>query len=243
MLLEMWVQVKMLKLVLVSLLIVMANFTFSEEADEIDPFEGVNRVFYELNFNLLDPVIIKPIAIIYDDLTPKPIRQGFRNFFSNLDEVPSLVNNVLQGKFGQAANNAERFLMNTTLGLGGFLDIAKRAGLQPGEDEDFGQTLAVWGVPDGPYLMLPFFGPSTLRDAPSNFVDSLLDPFSYNDSLPVRLGKKGIDLITLRADLLGIDDVISGDEYLFIRDVYLQNREYVISDGAIDDDFDDLDDY
>ena len=233
----------MLKLVLVSLLIVMANFTFSEEADEIDPFEGVNRVFYELNFNLLDPVIIKPIAIIYDDLTPKPIRQGFRNFFSNLDEVPSLVNNVLQGKFGQAANNAERFLMNTTLGLGGFLDIAKRAGLQSAEDEDFGQTLAVWGVPDGPYLMLPFFGPSTLRDAPSNFVDSLLDPFSYNDSLPVRLGKKGIDLISLRADLLGIDDVISGDEYLFIRDVYLQNREYVISDGAIDDDFDDLDDY
>ena len=239
----MWVQVKMLKLVLVSLLIVMANFTFSEEADEIDPFEGVNRVFYELNFNLLDPVIIKPIAIIYDDLTPKPIRQGFRNFFSNLDEVPSLVNNVLQGKFGQATNNAERFLMNTTLGLGGFLDIAKRAGLQSAEDEDFGQTLAVWGVPDGPYLMLPFFGPSTLRDAPSNFVDSLLDPFSYNDSLPVRVVIKGIDLIALRADLLGIDDVISGDEYLFIRDVYLQNREYVISDGAIDDDFDDLDDY
>ena len=133
--------------------------------------------------------------------------------------------------------------MNTTLGLGGFLDIAKRAGLQPGEDEDFGQTLAVWGVPDGPYLMLPFFGPSTLRDAPSNFVDSLLDPFSYNDSLPVRVVIKGIDLIALRADLLGIDDVISGDKYLFIRDVYLQNREYVISDGAIDDDFDDLDDY
>ncbi len=221
----------------------MANFTFSEEADEADPFEEVNRVFYELNFNLLDPVVIRPIAIIYDDLTPKPIRQGFRNFFSNLDEIPSLVNNVLQGKFGQAANNAERFLMNTTLGLGGFLDIAKRAGLQPGEDEDFGQTLAVWGVPDGPYLMLPFFGPSTLRDAPSNFVDSLLDPFSYNDSLPVRVVIKGIDLIALRADLLGIDDVISGDKYLFIRDVYLQNREYVISDGAIDDDFDDLDDY
>ena len=233
----------MLKLGLVSLLLVMANFTFSEEADEADPFEGINRVFYELNFNVLDPVVIKPIAIIYDDLTPKPIRQGFRNFFSNLDEVPSLVNNVLQGKFGQAANNAERFLMNTTLGLGGFLDIAKRAGLQPGEDEDFGQTLAVWGVPDGPYLMLPFFGPSTLRDAPSNFVDSLLDPFSYNDSLSVRVVIKGIDLIALRADLLGIDDVISGDKYLFIRDVYLQNREYVISDGAIDDDFDDLDDY
>jgi phospholipid-binding lipoprotein MlaA len=205
--------------------------------------EDINRVFYELNFNLLDPVIIKPIAIIYDQATPKPVRQVLRNFFSNLDEVPSLVNNALQGKFGQAGNNAGRFLMNTTIGLGGFFDVAKKAGLQPGEDEDFGQTLAVWGVPAGPYLMLPFFGPSTFRDAPSNFVDSLFDPFSYNNRLPVRVAIKGIDLIALRADLLGIDDVISGDEYLFIRDVYLQNREYVISDGAIEDDFDDLDDY
>ena len=225
------------------LLLASAHFTFSEEIQKVDPLEEINRVFYELNFNLLDPVIIKPIAIIYDQATPKPVRQVLRNFFSNLDEVPSLVNNALQGKFGQAGNNAGRFLMNTTIGLGGFFDVAKKAGLQPGEDEDFGQTLAVWGVPAGPYLMLPFFGPSTFRDAPSNFVDSLFDPFSYNNRLPVRVAIKGIDLIALRADLLGIDDVISGDEYLFIRDVYLQNREYVIGDGAIEDDFDDLDDY
>ena len=233
----------MFKTFLVLLLTAFANFTFSEEIEKVDPLEDINRVFYELNFNLLDPVIIKPIAVIYDQATPKPLRQVLRNFFSNLDEVPSLVNNALQGKFGQAGNNAGRFLMNTTIGLGGFFDVAKKAGLQPGEDEDFGQTLAVWGVPAGPYLMLPFFGPSTLRDAPSNFVDSLLDPFSYNNRLPVRVAIKGIDLIALRADLLGIDDVISGDKYLFIRDVYLQNREYVTSDGAIEDDFDDLDDY
>ena len=233
----------MFKTFLVLLLLASAHFTFSEEIQKVDPLEEINRVFYELNFNLLDPVIIKPIAIIYDQATPKPVRQVLRNFFSNLDEVPSLVNNTLQGKFGQAGNNAGRFLMNTTIGLGGFFDVAKKAGLQPGEDEDFGQTLAVWGVPAGPYLMLPFFGPSTLRDAPSNFVDSLFDPFSYNNRLPVRVAIKGIDLIALRADLLGIDDVISGDEYLFIRDVYLQNREYVIGDGAIEDDFDDLDDY
>ena len=233
----------MFKTFLVLLLLASAHFTFSEEIQKVDPLEDINRVFYELNFNLLDPVIIKPIAIIYDQATPKPVRQVLRNFFSNLDEVPSLVNNALQGKFGQAGNNAGRFLMNTTIGLGGFFDVAKKAGLQPGEDEDFGQTLAVWGVPAGPYLMLPFFGPSTFRDAPSNFVDSLFDPFSYNNRLPVRVAIKGIDLIALRADLLGIDDVISGDEYLFIRDVYLQNREYVISDGAIEDDFDDLDDY
>ena len=233
----------MFKTLLVLLLLASANFAISEEIQKVDPLEGINRVFYELNFNLLDPVIIKPIAIIYDQTTPKPVRRVLRNFFSNLDEVPSLVNNVLQGKFGQAGNNAGRFLMNTTIGLGGFFDVAKKAGLQPGEDEDFGQTLAVWGVPAGPYVMLPFFGPSTFRDAPSNFVDSLFDPFSYNNRLPVRVAIKGIDLIALRADLLGIDDVISGDEYLFIRDVYLQNREYVISDGAIEDDFDDLDDY
>ena len=233
----------MFKTFLVLVLLASAHFTFSEEIQKVDPLEEINRVFYELNFNLLDPVIIKPIAIIYDQATPKPVRQVLRNFFSNLDEVPSLVNNTLQGKFGQAGNNAGRFLMNTTIGLGGFFDVAKKAGLQPGEDEDFGQTLAVWGVPAGPYLMLPFFGPSTFRDAPSNFVDSLFDPFSYNNRLPVRVAIKGIDLIALRADLLGIDDVISGDEYLFIRDVYLQNREYVIGDGAIEDDFDDLDDY
>ena len=233
----------MFKTLLVLLLLASANFAISEEIQKVDPLEGINRVFYELNFNLLDPVIIKPIAIIYDQTTPKPVRRVLRNFFSNLDEVPSLVNNVLQGKFGQAGNNAGRFLMNTTIGLGGFFDVAGKAGLQPGEDEDFGQTLAVWGIPAGPYLMLPFFGPSTLRDAPSNFVDSLFDPFSYNNQLSVRVAIKGIDLIALRADLLGIDDVISGDEYLFIRDVYLQNREYVISDGAIEDNFDDLDDY
>jgi phospholipid-binding lipoprotein MlaA len=233
----------MFKTFLVLLLLASAHFTFSDEIQKVDPLEDINRVFYELNFNLLDPVIIKPIAIIYDQATPKPVRQVLRNFFSNLDEVPSLVNNTLQGKFGQAGNNAGRFLINTTIGLGGFFDVAKKVGLQPGEDEDFGQTLAVWGVPAGPYVMLPFFGPSTFRDAPSNFVDSLFDPFSYNNRLPVRVAIKGIDLIALRADLLGIDDVISGDEYLFIRDVYLQNREYVISDGAIEDDFDDLDDY
>jgi phospholipid-binding lipoprotein MlaA len=233
----------MLKTLLVLLLLACAHFTISEESQKVDPLEGINRVFYELNFNLLDPVIIKPIAIIYDQTTPKPVRRVLRNFFSNLDEVPSLVNNALQGKLGQAGNNAGRFLINTTIGLGGFFDVAKKAGLQPGEDEDFGQTLAVWGIPAGPYLMLPFFGPSTLRDAPSNFVDSLFDPFSYNNQLSVRVAIKGIDLIALRADLLGIDDVISGDEYLFIRDVYLQNREYVVSDGAIEDNFDDLDDY
>jgi phospholipid-binding lipoprotein MlaA len=186
---------------------------------------------------------VKPVAVIYDGFAPKPVRTGLRNFFSNLDEMPSMVNNVLQGKFSAAGNNAVRFVINSTFGLAGIIDVAKGAGIPAGDLEDFGQTLAVWGVPAGPYLMLPFFGPSTVRDAPSNFIDSFLDPFTYNDNLRVRVAVKGIDIIGLRADLLGVDDVLSGDEYLFVRDVYLQNRDYVISDGAIEDDFDDLEDY
>lgn len=220
-----------------------ASVAFSEHAEQTDPLEDINRFFYEVNFNLLDPMIVKPVAVIYDGLTPKPVRTGLRNFFSNLDEMPSMVNNVMQGKFSAAGNNAARFLLNSTFGLAGIIDVAKGAGLPAGDLEDFGQTLAVWGVPAGPYLMLPFFGPSTVRDAPSNFIDSFLDPFTYNDNLRVRVAVKGIDIIGIRADLLGINDVISGDEYLFVRDVYLQNRDYVISDGAIEDDFDDLEDY
>jgi phospholipid-binding lipoprotein MlaA len=219
------------------------SVVFGEHADQDDPLEELNRIFYEVNFNLLDPIIVKPIAVIYDGFTPKLVRTGLRNFFSNLDEMPSMVNNVMQGKFSAAGNNAARFVLNSTFGLAGTIDVAKGAGIPAGDVEDFGQTLAVWGVPAGPYLMLPFFGPSTVRDAPSNFIDSLLDPFTYNDNLPVRVAVKGIDIIGLRADYLGVDDVISGDEYLFVRDVYLQNRDYVINDGAIEDDFDDLEDY
>jgi phospholipid-binding lipoprotein MlaA len=233
----------MARYIIFGLLLSVATLSFSNEGDSNDPFEGFNRVFYELNFNILDPLLIKPVAVVYDGIAPKPLRAGLRNFFSNLDEIPNLANNILQGKLSAAGQNGGRFIINTTFGLAGFLDIAKSAGLYPAEKEDFGQTLAVWGVPEGPYLMLPFFGPSTLRDAPSNYVDSLLDPFNYNDSLSVRVAVKGVDLISLRADLLGIDDVMSGDEYLFVRDVYLQNREYVISDGVIEDDFDDLEDY
>ena len=196
-----------------------------------------------MNFEILDPALIKPIATLYDRLTPRPVRIGISNFFSNLDEIPNAVNSLLQGKIGQAANDTGRFIVNSVFGLGGVFDVATDAGMQPSQGEDFGQTLAVWGVSEGPYLMLPFLGPSTLRDAPSNVLDSFLDPFAYNDNYGMRAGIKAIDIVALRAELLGIDDVMSGDKYIFVRDVYLQNREYMIADGAIEDDFDDLEDY
>ncbi|MAR59707.1 MAG: VacJ family lipoprotein [Porticoccaceae bacterium] len=233
----------MLKTSLIFICLISSSWISAEDFEDRDPLQQLNRKVYELNFEILDPALIKPIATLYDRLTPRPVRIGINNFFSNLDEIPNAVNSLLQGKIGQAANDTGRFIVNSVFGLGGVFDIATDAGMQPSQGEDFGQTLAVWGVSEGPYLMLPFLGPSTLRDAPSNVLDSFLDPFAYNDNYGMRAGIKAIDIVALRAELLGIDDVMSGDKYIFVRDVYLQNREYVIADGAIEDDFDDLEDY
>jgi phospholipid-binding lipoprotein MlaA len=233
----------MLKTSLIFICLISSSWILAEDFEDRDPLQQLNRKVYELNFEILDPALIKPLATLYDRLTPRPVRIGINNFFSNLDEIPNAVNSLLQGKIGQAANDTGRFIVNSVFGLGGVFDVATDAGMQPSQGEDFGQTLAVWGVSEGPYLMLPFLGPSTLRDAPSNILDSFLDPFAYNDNYGMRAGIKAIDIVALRAELLGIDDVMSGDKYIFVRDVYLQNREYVIADGAIEDDFDDLEDY
>jgi phospholipid-binding lipoprotein MlaA len=233
----------MLKTSLIFICLISSSWILAEDLEDRDPLQQLNRKVYELNFEILDPALIKPLATLYDRLTPRPVRIGINNFFSNLDEIPNAVNSLLQGKIGQAANDTGRFIVNSVFGLGGVFDVATDAGMQPSQGEDFGQTLAVWGVSEGPYLMLPFLGPSTLRDAPSNILDSFLDPFAYNDNYGMRAGIKAIDIVALRAELLGIDDVMSGDKYIFVRDVYLQNREYVIADGAIEDDFDDLEDY
>jgi phospholipid-binding lipoprotein MlaA len=233
----------MLKTSLIFICLISSSWISAEDFEDRDPLQQLNRKIYELNFEILDPALIKPLATLYDRLTPRPVRIGINNFFSNLDEIPNAVNSLLQGKIGQAANDTGRFIVNSVFGLGGVFDVATDAGMQPSQGEDFGQTLAVWGVSEGPYLMLPFLGPSTLRDAPSNVLDSFLEPFAYNDNYGMRAGIKAIDIVALRAELLGIDDVMSGDKYIFVRDVYLQNREYVIADGAIEDDFDDLEDY
>ena len=233
----------MLKTSLIFICLISSSWISAEDFEDRDPLQQLNRKIYELNFEILDPALIKPLATLYDRVTPRPVRIGINNFFSNLDEIPNAVNSLLQGKIGQAANDTGRFIVNSVFGLGGVIDIATDAGMQPSQGEDFGQTLAVWGVSEGPYLMFPFLGPSTLRVAPSNVLDSFLDPFAYNDNYGMRAGIKAIDIVALRAELLGIDDVMSGDKYIFVRDVYLQNREYVIADGAIEDDFDDLEDY
>jgi phospholipid-binding lipoprotein MlaA len=207
-----------------------------------DRFENLNRKVFYVN-DRLDHYALRPAAVTYKKLMPNPLEKGVENIFSNLDEVTNVLNDLLQGKFSQAAHDSGRFLLNTTIGIGGIFDVAERAGLEKSDGEDFGQTLAVWGVGEGPYLMLPLIGPSTLRDAPSKFVDSITSPFSYVDDVRTRNTARGVDLLAKRAGLLEIDRVISGDKYLFVRDVYLQRSRYLVNDGAIEDDFGDFEDY
>ena len=234
---------KHIKLILTLTLSMMASsLVLSEEAERNDRLENLNRTAFVFN-EALDNIFLKPAAKTYKAAVPDPLEKGILNVFSNLNEITNVFNDLLQGKFAQAGNDSGRFLINTTVGVGGLFDVAQRAGLDKSEGEDFGQTLAVWGVGSGPYLMLPLVGPSTLRDAPSKFFDSFANPLGYMDHVSTRNSMRGLDLLAMRADLLALDDVISGDRYLFVRDVYLQRREYLTSDGAIEDDFGDLDDY
>ena len=214
----------------------------ADAAKDPDPHENINRKTHAFN-ETLDKYIARPVAKVYTNTVPDPVERGVVNFFSNLDELTNIANSLLQAKFGQAANDTGRFLINSTLGIGGLFDVASRAGLPKGEGEDFGQTLGAWGVGEGPYLMLPLVGPSTLRDAPSKYIDSFANPVSELEDVSARNSLRLLGLVSTRAELLGLDDAISGDSYLFVRDVYLQRREYLVNDGAIEDDFGDLDDY
>ena len=214
----------------------------ADAAKDTDPNENLNRKTHAFN-ETLDKYIARPAAKVYTNTVPDPVERGVVNFFSNLDELTNIANSLLQAKFGQAANDTGRFLINSTLGIGGLFDVASRAGLPKGEGEDFGQTLGAWGVSEGPYLMLPLVGPSTLRDAPSKYIDSFANPVSELEDVSARNSLRLLGLVSTRAELLGLDDAISGDSYLFVRDVYLQRREYLVNDGAIEDDFGDLDDY
>lgn len=208
----------------------------------IDPYEDFNRVTHRFN-ETLDDYVARPAATLYHNAMPDPLEKGVVNVFRNLDEITNIFNDVLQGKFAQAVNDSGRFIINTTIGVGGLFDVAQRVGLPRSEGEDFAQTLGVWGVPDGPYVMLPFVGPSTLREAPSKFIDNFTNPYAHLDDESARHAIRAGSLVSTRAELLGLDDVISGDSYLFVRDVYLQRREYLMNDGAVEDDFGDLDDY
>ena len=187
--------------------------------------------------------IAKPIAQTYSKLPPK-IKKGVSNIFDNLEEVDTFVNQLLQGKPKESINDLTRFLINTTIGLGGFIDVASKMGLERHE-EDFGQTLAVWGVGQGPYIMLPILGPSTLRDTFSRPVSSFLSVTFHMTETDVNIALKGMDAIETREKLLDVEALLSGDKYAFVKDAYIQSIYYEIKDGIdVEDDFiDDMDDF
>lgn len=207
-----------------------------------DSFEATNRAI--LNFNLAsDRMVLKPVAKAYARVMPKPLRNSVANFTANLWQPMNVLNDVLQGKLGYALHDTYRFVINTTAGILGLFDVAAEFGLAK-HREDFGQTLAVWGVPPGPYLMLPFLGPSNLRDA-----IGLFPQFAYADSVdhfrsPQRTYLRTIRIVNTRAQLLGIDNIldVQPDKYIFLRENYRQQRRDLIHDGNPPKAQDDLED-
>ncbi len=200
-----------------------------------DPWESFNRPVFRFN-DAVDTYALKPLAQGYRKVTPQFVETGVHNVFRNMWEVGNLANNLLQGKIHDAGVDTSRLLFNTTLGGLGFFDVASRMGLQR-SDEDFGQTLGAWGVQSGPYLVLPLLGPSSLRDAPAKIPDSYLTPYPHIDHVPTRNVLRGVNVVDTRASLLDAERMVSGDKYIFIRNAYLQNREFRVRDGDVEDDF------
>ncbi|HWK74152.1 MAG TPA: VacJ family lipoprotein [Povalibacter sp.] len=197
-----------------------------------DPLEGMNRGIYKFN-DTLDRAALKPVAKGYRKITPRWVRGGIGNFFANLSYPTTIVNQFLQGKARLGLRDTGRFLVNSTIGVAGLLDVATPLGLTA-NDEDFGQTLAMWGVGSGPYLTLPFFGPSSLRDAPSKVFDYFLGPLVYID-IPweTEAGIRALNLVHDRSELLPLDATLQSafDPYGFIREAWVQQREFAIYDG------------
>lgn len=202
---------------------------------EEDPWESWNRKVYGFN-ETLDRWALRPVAKGYRAVTPKPVRRSVRNVFRNAGEGRNLINNLLQAKFYDAGVDVSRFMFNTTFGLFGIFDVATKMGLQ-GNNEDFGQTLGKWGVRSGPYMVLPLLGPSTLRDAPAMIPDTYVGVYPYISSYQVRYGIASVQMISIRESLLDTEKLMGGDKYSFIRNAYLQNREYRVNDGDVEDDF------
>lgn len=204
-------------------------------ASEADPLERMNRAVFSFN-EVLDKYFLKPVAKGYQAVTPDPVEDGVHNVFGNLGEVRNLANNLLQGKVRDAGVDGSRFLFNSIIGVGGIFDVATSMGLQR-NDEDFGQTLGAWGVGSGPYLVLPALGPSSLRDGPARIPDSFTGPYAYMDHVPSRNLLRGVDVIDTRASFLAAERMVSGDKYVFLRNAYLQTREFKVKDGEVEDDF------
>lgn len=226
--------IKILMWLSVALVAGCATTQQTERVAKIDPFESINRAVFTFNENA-DEYVIKPAAEAYQFVLPEFVRTGVTNFFSNIGDIFVAVNNLLQGKPGNAANDIGRFLVNSTIGILGLFDVATDAGLEKNK-EDFGQTLGVWGVPSGPYVVLPLFGPSSVRDTAGLAVDLKTDFILNSNQLnhDQKVGSTVLRVVNQRANLLNASQLLEDaafDKYSFLRDSYLQRRHNQVHDG------------
>ena len=204
-----------------------------------DPWEPFNRKMYVVN-DTLDRWVLKPTAKGYKFIMPDFAEQGVTNFITNVYDFNSFFNSILQGEFAGSMNAGGRFLINSTVGLLGLVDVATEMGIEPFRS-DFGQTLAVWGVGSGPFVMMPVIGPRTVRSTVGYFADTYSSiPALLNDN-PIAWTFWTVEIIDYRARLLDAEDLMTGDRYIFLRDAYLQRREFFVTRGKVDDDFSDFD--
>lgn len=230
----------LLRILLLSLLVIMPPLAWSMDDPNRDPWESYNRKVFVFNDGA-DRYFLAPVARGYQWVTPDPVESGIRNFFSNLDDIMVIANDLLQFKFAQAGSDSGRFLINSTLGVAGFFDVASKVGLEK-HRQDVGITFAHWGAESGPFVMMPFLGPFTVRDGMGAMVGGFADVITTQVShVPTRNTLIGTELIDRRASLLAAESLISGDRYTFLRDVYLQQRDFLTSGGVVEDSFGDED--
>jgi phospholipid-binding lipoprotein MlaA len=214
-----------------------ASIPAGVEPSPNDPWEPFNRSVFEFNEGL-DAYLLKPVVAGYRFVLPEFVREGIYNFFSNYNDIYTALNNLLQGKPADAFNDLMRVVVNTTFGLGGFIDMATPGGLEK-HKEDWGQTFGVWGIPSGPYVVLPFFGPSSVRDTFGTAADLETDYlFKYIPDVGLRNSITGLRVVNARNTYYEAGDLLDGaaiDKYSFMRDAYIQRRQYQINEGRNDE--------
>ncbi len=207
---------------------------------ELDPFEGINRRIFAFN-ERLDRHLLAPVAKGYRLALPGIVERGVSNFFANLYDFNGGFNALLQGRMAGAVRDGGRFVLNSTLGMAGVVDVASAMGIAP-YHTDFGHTLAIWGVSQGPYLMVPLLGPRTMRSGTGAVVDWVAMPQWYVEEFTTRVTLFSLEVIEHRAALSDAEQLLSGDRYIFLRDAYLQQRAALVNDGAVEDTFSDFED-
>ncbi|MEJ2139027.1 MAG: VacJ family lipoprotein [Gammaproteobacteria bacterium] len=219
-------------IILISTLTASAVFAEERETQNVDPFEAINRPIYKFN-DITDKFLLRPLGKGYNFITPRPVRTGIGNFYDNITYPVTIVNSLLQGKGTQAIYDLNRFLFNSVFGVLGFVDVASSRGF-PRHDEDFGQTFAKWSIPQGPYIVIPLLGPSTVRDGIGILGNVRVNPLIQMDNSSVRDKLLILWTVETRAALIGPDELVQDafDPYLFVRDAYLQNRQFLINDST-----------